>query len=128
MIQRYGTNDLDMIIKAEGLKVRDVQRWAVRFQDLFVRPVILILQGVTRASKRTLLDHALGHHFLHDGNQIWLRGYDRVWSWCQEHRAEEFAAYLTIPKSDELYLIGLPGSEVAQIFHVTDDLVQARIR
>ena len=73
-----------------------------------------------------MIAHSLGHHFMHDGNQVWLRGHDAVWNRKQEHQAEEFAAFLTIPEAEEPYLAGLPIPEIAKTYRASEDLVQVR--
>ena len=93
-----------------------------------MRPVIYIPRGITAAQRRTRIAHCLGHYFMHEGNQIWFGGYDRIWNWKQERQAEEFAAFLRIPEGEELWLPGLSDSEVARIFKVSEDLVKVRRR
>ena len=127
VLERYGNGNLKTIAKGERLLVRVLRPWKARFQDFSVYPFIFISDGISTVHRRTIISHALGHHFLHgDTNQIWLRGFDRVWNRRQEHQAEEFAAYLTIPEADEVWLPGLPDAEVARMYKVTEDLVRIR--
>ena len=88
--------------------------------------LVLIPRDLTAAERRTRIAHALGHHFLHVGNQLWLRGLDRLWNGKLERQAEEFAAYLTIPVSDEPYLLGSSVGDVATKYRVTEGLVRRR--
>ena len=84
VIDKYGTNDLKVITRGERLDVKVIRNWQARFDDFFIRPLMLIPGGIDTALRRTIIGHSLGHHFLHDGNQIWLRGFDRVWNQKQE--------------------------------------------
>ena len=126
VLDTYGTSDLKTIVRGERLVVITLRRWKARFDDFFVRPVILIPSDITTSMRRTLIAHTLGHHFIHDGNQVWLRGYDAIWNLKLEHQAEQFAAFLTIPETEEPYLTGLPSTEIARMYKVTEDLVRVR--
>ena len=125
-MDEYGTNDLERIMKGEGVHVRPKHPWTPRFGDMYLRPIIYLPQVITTAQRRTAIAHCLGHHFMHEANQIWLGGYDRIWNWKQERQAEEFAAFLTIPEEEGPYIQGLPGSEVARIYKVSEELVRVR--
>ena len=125
-IQRLGTPDPEVIAGREGLPVATIDLGATRFRELFVPPVIFIPVDFTPVERRSLLAHALGHHYLHDCNQVWLRGFDRIWNWKQERQAEEFAAWLLIPEACTPDLVGLTVAEVAAAHDV--DLKLAGIR
>ena len=123
---RYGTSDLKTIAYGEGIKVIFPFRWRARFGEFILERLIMVPRDTSLGERRARIAHALGHHFLHLGNQRWLRKLDKVWVRKQEHQAEEFAAFLTIPVADEPYLTGLPVSEVARIYRVTEDLARRR--
>ena len=127
-IARHGTSDLDTIVKAEGLRVETRYPWRARFDDILVYPLILIPRGLSPAQYRTRIAHSLGHHLLHDGNQAWLRGFDRIWSWKQEYQAEEFAAWLTIPESEDVELAYMSVGEAARRYRVDEKLADIRLR
>jgi hypothetical protein len=88
VIAKHGTSDFKKIVKAEGLVVKTLHPWRARYEDAYVYPHIFVPRHLPASQFRTLVAHSLGHHFLHDGNQVWLRGFDRIWSWKQEHQAE----------------------------------------
>jgi Zn-dependent peptidase ImmA (M78 family) len=125
-IQRLGTFDPEAIVGQEGLPVATLDLRSTRFRELFVPPVIFIPVDCTPVERRSLLAHALGHHYLHDCNQLWLRGFDRIWNWKQERQVEEFAAWLLIPEGDTPELVGLTIGEVAARYEV--DVALAGIR
>ncbi len=126
VLDRYGTNDLETILKTEGIQVRPFPRWNARFHDVFVSPILAIPKDIGEPLRRSILAHALGHHFLHTGNQMWLRGYDRTWNAKQEYQAEEFAAWLTIPAEAELDIVYMSPGEVARRYRVIEELVRVR--
>ena len=127
-IARHGTSDLDTIVKAEGLRVETRHPWRVRFDDLLIYPLILVPRDLSPADYRTRVAHSLGHHFLHDGNQAWLRGFDRIWSWKQEYQAEEFAAWVTMPESEDPWLDYLSARDVVRKYRVDEKLADIRLR
>ena len=127
-MEQYGTTDLQTIVQREGLVIRELHPWKARFQEAYVYPQIFVPRNLPSPEFRTRVAHALGHHFLHEGNQVWLRGLDRIWNWRQEHQAEEFASYLLVPETDEMFLWGLSVESVAKAYSVTEDLVQVRVQ
>ena len=127
MIAKHGTSDLKAIVKAEGLVVKTRHPWRARFEDAYVYPLIFVPRGLHPSRFRTLVAHSLGHHFLHTGNQVWLRGFDRIWSWKQEHQAEEFAAWLTIPESEESELEQMSPEAAARTYQLSAELVAVRM-
>ena len=125
---QYGGNSLKVIAKGEKIIVRELHPWIGRFQDIFVNYCIFVPRGIHYEHRRVLVAHCLGHHFMHDGNQAWLRGFDSVWSAKQEYQAEEFTAYLLIPEHEcQGGPIETPPRELAKQFSVTEDVAQLRI-
>ena len=127
-IARHGTSDLDTIVKAEGLRVETRHPWRARFDDLLIYPLILVPRDLSPADYRTRVAHSLGHYYLHAGNQAWLRGFDRIWSWKQEYQAEEFAAWVTIPESEGLELVYMSAGEVSSKYRVRQELAELRLQ
>jgi len=126
IIARYGTNELKAITKGEGMRVVAKTPWLARFQEITVGRLILIPGNIPTAQRRSIIAHGLGHHFLHEGNQVWLRGLDRVWDAKQERQADEFAAWLMIPEREDGFLSGMSAEAVARRYRVTEELVRAR--
>ena len=128
VIASHGTSDLKAICKAEGLVVKTRHPWLARFDDTYVYPHIFVPRHLPPPKFRTLVAHSLGHHFLHNINQVWLRGFDRIWSWKQEHQAEELAAWLTIPASEEPELAYMGLEDVARKYRVDEELAALRMQ
>ena len=126
-IQSLGVHDPEAIAGREGLHVATLDLRSTRFRELFVPPIIFIPLDFTAVERRSLLAHALGHYYLHDCNQLWLRGFDRIWNWKQERQAEEFAAWLLIPEGDTPDLVGLTVAEVADNYEVDIRLAGMRL-
>ena len=128
VIGDHGTSDLMAIVKAQGLVVKILHPWQARFEDTYLYPYIFVPQDLSVTALRTRIAHSLGHHFLHDGNQAWLRGFDRIWSWKQEYQAEEFAAWVTMPESEDPWLNYLSARDVARKYRVDEKLAELRLR
>ncbi len=127
VIKKFRTNDLLTIIRIEGLEIRNRHPWQAGFEDAYVYPVIYLPKDLPIAEFRTRVAHCLGHHFVHvDSSQVWLRGFDWVWAAKQERQAEEFAAWLTMPESDDPSEGVLPVADVARMHRVTEELVRVR--
>ena len=127
VIGEHGSNDLHGIIRAEGLSVARLDFGEARFREFSVNGVIFLpLETESEAEERSSLAHALGHHFLHLGNQVWMRGLDSMWSWKQERQAEEFAAWFLIPETAESRLEGLSTSEICEEFGVDARIAEVR--
>ena len=102
IIREHGSNDLREIMQAESVSVMRLDFGGARFREFYVNGVIFLpLETESEAEERSSLAHALGHHLLHVGNQVWMRGLDNMWSWKQERQAEEFAAWFLIPESED---------------------------
>ena len=128
VIADHGTFDLMAIVKAQGLVVEILHPWEARFEDTYFYPYIFVPKDLPPAEFRTRIAHSLGHHFLHDGNQAWLRRFDRIWNWKQEHQAEEFAAWVTIPESENLELVYMRAGEVSRKYRVRQELAELRLQ
>ena len=127
IIRDYGANDLRDIIQAEELAIARLDFGGARFREIYVNGVIFLpIETESEAEERSCLAHALGHHFLHIGNQVWMRGMDSRWSWKQERQAEEFAAWLLIPESEDAALEGLSTQEICDMFTVDARIAQTR--
>ncbi len=127
IIREHGSNDLYGVIQSEGLSIARLDFGGVRFREFYVDGVIFLpIDTESEAEERSSLAHALGHHFLHVGNQFWMRGLGSMWSWKQERQAEEFAAWFLIPESDETGLEGLSSYEICDLFSVDARIAQVR--
>lgn len=127
VIRRHGSNDPREVIQDEGLAVARLDFGEARFREFYVNGVIFLpLETESEAEERSCLAHALGHHFLHIGNQVWMRGLGSMWSWKQERQAEEFAAWFLIPESEEASLEGLSTPEICDAYSVDVRIAEVR--
>ena len=128
VIVSHGTSDLKAIVEAEDLVVKTKHPWEARFDDTYFYPHIFVPRNLHPADFRTRVAHCLGHHFMHEGSQIWLRGFDRMWSWKQEHQAEQFAAWVTIPASEEPEVSYMGLEDVVRKYRVNEELAALRMQ
>ena len=129
VISIHGTNDPGEIVRAEGLSIERLDFGGARFREFSISGVIFLPLSTditTAAEERSNVAHALGHHFLHVGNQVWMRRLDSIWRCKQERQAEEFAAWLLVPESENPNLVGLTPMDISDIYDV--DLSIAEVR
>ena len=127
IIREHGSNDLYEVIRSEGLSIARLDFGGARFREFYVNGVIFLPTNTqSEAEERSCLAHALGHHFLHVGNQVWMRGLGSMWSWKQERQAEEFAAWFLIPESEDAALEGLSTPEICDAFDVDVRIAELR--
>ena len=128
LIAKHKTSDLRTLVSKEGLVVKPRYPWNARFEEAFVYPFIFVPRSLSRPTFRSRVAHALGHHLLHAGNQVWMRGFNRIWNLKQEHQAQEFASYLLIPEGKGMFLTHLSTDTIAQMYAVEEELVRVRGR
>ncbi len=127
IIREYGSNDLHEVLRGERVSIMRLDFGEARFREFYVNGVIFLpLETESEAEERSSLAHALGHHFLHVGNQVWMRGLGSMWSWKQERQAEEFAAWFLIPESEDAALKGLSTAEICEAFSVDARVAEVR--
>jgi hypothetical protein len=86
-----------------------------------------VAAGLDQRERRYLAAHALGHHLLHCGNQLWFRDWQTTSVLRQEREADEFAAHVLIPEK-ELEKINNPTTwEIAEYFGVPEELATLRL-
>lgn len=116
--------DVERIVEAEGLEV--VERGFLTLEEVWLYPCIAVKRGLPRAWRRWVIAHALGHYFLHRGNQLWFRRKDDVMRRQQEAQAERFAAFLLIPEAELGRLRSLDLWDFAERFDVPPECVALR--
>ena len=118
--------NIEKMVEAEGCEL-------IAWQ--FLSPVkevkhgrwIGIAEGLARNEQRYLAAHALGHHLLHCGNQLWFRDWHETSVLKQEREADEFAAHLLVPEN-ELEKLGKPAPwEVAEYFGIPEEIAISRL-
>lgn len=77
--------------------------------------------------RRWCIGHAIGHHYLHPGNQAWLRKKTML-ATPAEREAEEFAYQLFVD-GDEVSELGLTEAwEIAEHFGIPEEMVRIQGR
>ncbi len=118
--------DMEKMVEAEGCELIEWQ---------FLSPVkevkhgrwIGIAEGLERNEQRYLAAHALGHHLLHCGNQLWFRDWQETSVVKQEREADEFAAHILMPAPELARVITLSVWELADYFDVPEELAYQRV-
>jgi len=121
--------DLDAILKGQNLELTGFPLKG-RVQEIIVGRHIGIKDSITSARyRRELIARALGHHFLHAGNQLFsLNRTDLQRTLSQEREARESAFHLLVPEKELKACLaqGMDLTEMADHFQVTELFVQAR--
>ena len=127
IIRKYNLStapiDLNKIIDNENLAL-DEWDFKGRVKEVYVGDSIGILQSATPRKKRELIAHALGHHFMHEGNHMFFEENDQFAKFKQEYEAQSFAAELLMPRSLFNKMKHLSVKEIANYFYVNEDLVK----
>ena len=123
--EQYGTSEPEEVAAREGVEVVAQKGWSSRYHETVLEGLILIPQVLSVPRRRTHIAHALGHHFMHEGNQSWIRKHDQIWDAKLERQAKEFAAWLTIEYIDEERMM-MSDAGVANHYQVTEELAQIR--
>jgi len=87
------------IAELEGIEIVEVSDMPGRFADVYCLDTIVLPKGLPRVERQLRIAHCLGHHRLHDGNQVWLMAQGlNSWRDKQEAQAWEFALCLCAPQ------------------------------
>jgi hypothetical protein len=118
--------DMEKLVAMEGCELVE---WPFLFP---VREVkhgrwIGVAKGLSPKEIRHLAAHALGHHLLHCGNQLWFQEWQPTSLLKQEREADEFAAHILIPETELIQLGKVNVWEVADRFGVLENLAHQRI-
>jgi hypothetical protein len=88
--------DLDAIVAAAGLVVEGGWPFVGRVREVYAVGRLGIRRGLSPEWVRWLKGHGLGHHLLHRGNHLYVRGGLHIWR-RHEVEAELFAGTLLLP-------------------------------
>jgi IrrE N-terminal-like domain len=118
--------DMEKLVAMEGCELVE---WPFLFP---VREVkhgrwIGVAKGLSPKEIRHLAAHALGHHLLHCGNQLWFQEWQPTSLLKQEREADEFAAHILIPETELIQLGKVNVWEIADRFGVLENLAHQRI-
>lgn len=116
--------DVERIATAEQLEV--VERDFRTLEEVWLWPCIAVRRDLSQTWRRWVIAHALGHYFLHRGNQLRFRRGDDLMRRRQEAQAEQFAAWLLIPEREIARLRSLDLGEFAERFDVPPECVGIR--
>ena len=86
-----------------------------------------IATGLEQKERRYLAAHALGHHLLHCGNQLWFRDWQETSVLRQEREADEFASHVLIPETELEKLSNPTTWDIADHFGVPEELANLRL-
>ena len=110
--------DLHKIVTAEGITL-DEWSFGGRVKEVYLGDSIGIRSHTNKRKRRELIAHALGHHFLHTGNQLYFESCDQFVNFKQEFEAECFATELLMPRELLFKTKQLPLATAADYFLVT---------
>ncbi len=121
--------DIERVLRAERLTVKRIP-FVGRIDEMIVYNFIGIRSSLRDQKRiRELLAHALGHHFLHAGNQpfYYFRG-DRTLAKQWERQAWAFAHELLMParKLEELLRKQMSDEDIREHFDVTEEFYRER--
>ncbi|MFZ5391661.1 MAG: ImmA/IrrE family metallo-endopeptidase [Patescibacteria group bacterium] len=126
IIARYKTNNPFIIAEYEKIEVIE-HPLSGRLKELYFGDYIILNNLLSHTKKRRYLAHALGHHFLHTGNQLFFAKNRYHQNIKEEAQAEEFAAYLLIPKQELTPILHLNIEELAEHFQVPPQFINKRL-
>ena len=115
--------DLHKIVTAEGLTL-DEWSFRGRVKEVYLGDSIGIRSHTDKRKGRELIAHALGHHFLHTGNQLYFESCDQFVTFKQEFEAECFATELLMPRELLSKTKQLSLSTAADYFVVTKNFLK----
>lgn len=130
LLRRYPESsfplDMERVLAAEGCELVE---WPFLYPVREVKQGrwIGVAKGLRPEETRYLAAHALGHHLLHCGNQLWFREWQQTSLPRQEREADEFAAHILMPEAELRRLGNLNPWEMADHFGVPEDLARLRI-
>ena len=85
---------------------------------------IAVDPNISSAEQKYMISHALGHHFLHQGNYAHING---IVQDKQEHQADVFAAVLLVPPSIFMRIRPSTAFALAQGYGIPLTLAERRI-
>jgi Zn-dependent peptidase ImmA (M78 family) len=122
------STDIEEALERAGLMVF-VRKLAGRLREFYVGDAIVLSDGLSRAERRELSAHALGHHLLHAGNQWHQQGRTYSRANYQERQADVFAAFFLIPDDElesKLAMAAEPHA-LAEEFEVPESFMRFRL-
>lgn len=94
--ERYRGWRPEEIADSEGLGIIETGNMPRCFDDMLCLGTIVIPRDLAPEDRQWRIAHCLGHHFLHVGNQVWLKGRGLLPREKQEREADRLAACLMV--------------------------------
>jgi Zn-dependent peptidase ImmA (M78 family) len=133
--RRYRLNrpeDIDRVLEAENLLVIPFPLKGRVNEMMYLNRIALPLDFDRNSPMaRELLAHALGHHLLHSGNQLYYHlHHDWIISRQMERQAWDFAFELFIPHNKLARMVrhGCNESDLQDHFQVSEDFFRKRMQ
>ncbi|MFA4931136.1 MAG: ImmA/IrrE family metallo-endopeptidase [Patescibacteria group bacterium] len=123
---RFQSNDPYFIAEKENIEVVEYEL-SGRLKELYFGDHIILNNKMPYTQKRHYLAHALGHHYLHTGNQLYFSQHRQGQNDKEETQAEEFSAYLLIPSAQIIPILDCPPDELADQFQVSPQFILYRL-
>ena len=112
-----GKIDVDAVAALLGLRVIEWPFPSDEVQEVVVGRCIGVAPDLSEEERRWAIAHAIGHHVMHSGNEIWLRARTQL-SLKFERQAEQFA-YSLLVSGDEIRSEGMKSApEIAEFFGI----------
>ena len=89
--------------------------------------LIGVAEGRSQRERRWDVAHAIGHHVLHPGNQLWLKS-QTLLAEPHERQAEAFAYGLLVDETEALREGLTEAWQVAEYFGVPEEMVRVQGR
>lgn len=121
---------VDLSSVLEGAELRVVEhRLGSDIKECLYRNTISVDPSLSRAEKRHLVAHAIGHQVMHLGNHLCLDELDPLQRRRQELSADLFACCLLMPENETRRLLCKHTSveDIADIFDVPIWLAEQRV-
>lgn len=118
--------DMEWLVGAEGCKL---VKWNFPppVKEVKCDDYIGIAAYLSDGERRFLAAHALSHHLLHSGNQLFFYEWDKTIAWKQEKEANGCALHILMPEEALNELHYLSVSDLAEEFGVPEPLVVLRL-
>ena len=111
---------------SEGLGLEVVPWCLDRFDEFIIDGIVAVARKLDHRASRWALAHAIGHHQLHTGNELWARRRTHL-ATPYERQAEDYAWGLLVDLAEARWEgIRTPG-EIAEYFGVPREIVDERM-
>lgn len=117
--------DVEWLAGREGLTIIRLV-FPPNLHEIKYGPIVGLATQLSVAEQRWCIAHAIGHHHLHPGNQLWLRANTRLAD-LAERQAEEFAFHLLVDLTEARQLGLSELWELAEYFGAPEALIKKEL-